>query len=135
MITFAGGSRSSTHPTGMAAAPYNDGMSGAAHNISSQSPVPHSRPPTPAELLATPVQFVQGVGPQRAALLAKLDIHTAGDLVFFFPRDYQDLSDRRAIADLENDRLQTIRGVVTEVDASSSGFGKSRVGVLVFDGG
>jgi len=85
-------------------------------------------------MLATPVQFVPGVGPQKAALLKKLDLHTAGDLVFFFPRDYQDLSDRRAIADLEDDRLQTVCGVVTEVDATSSGFGKSRVGVLIFDG-
>ena len=54
--------------------------------------------------------------------------------MFFFPRDYQDLSDLRPIAELEEDRLQTVRGVVTEVDATSSGFGKSRVGVLVFDG-
>ncbi len=80
------------------------------------------------------MQFVPGVGPPKARLLAKLELHTAGDLVFFFPRDYQDLTDRRAIADLEDDKLQTIRGVVTEVDATSSGFGKSRVGVLVFDG-
>ncbi|MEX2091804.1 MAG: ATP-dependent DNA helicase RecG, partial [Pirellulales bacterium] len=104
-------------------------MSGASH-----SSVPPSREQTPAEVLATPVQYAPGVGPQKAGLLAKLDLHTAGDLVFFFPRDYQDLSDRRAIADLEDDRLQTIRGVVTEVDATSNGFGKSRVGVLVFDG-
>jgi ATP-dependent DNA helicase RecG len=90
--------------------------------------------PTAAELLATPVQFLHGVGPQRAPLLAKLDLFTAADLIFFFPRDYQDLTDRRAIADLEEDQMQTVRGVVTEVDATSSGFGKSRVGVLVFDG-
>jgi ATP-dependent DNA helicase RecG len=93
-----------------------------------------NRQQTPAEILATPVQFLHGVGPQRAPLLAKLDLHTAADLVFFFPRDYQDLTDRRAIADLEEDQMQTIRGVVTEVDATGSGFGKSRVGVLVFDG-
>jgi ATP-dependent DNA helicase RecG len=114
------------------AAPYNVGMSGDSQNAS-PSTAP-ARQQTPAELLATPVQFVPGVGPQRVALLAKLELYTAGDLLFFFPRDYQDLSDRRAIADLEDDKIQTIRGVVTEVDASSSGFGKSRVGVLVFDG-
>jgi ATP-dependent DNA helicase RecG len=104
-------------------------MSGA-----SQSSVPAAREHTPAELLATPVQYVPGVGPQKAELLKNLDLHSAGDLVFFFPRDYQDLSDRRAIADLEDDRLQPVRGVVTEVDSTSSGFGKSRVGVLVNDG-
>jgi ATP-dependent DNA helicase RecG len=89
---------------------------------------------TPLEALSTPVQFVPGVGPQKATLLAKLELFTAGDLVFFFPRDYQDLSDQRSIADLEEDVLQTVRGVVTEVDGYSSGFGKSRVGVLLHDG-
>ena len=62
------------------------------------------RPRTPAELLATPVEYVRGVGLQRAALLAKLDIRTAGDLLFFFPRDYQDLTDRRTIRQLEEDQ-------------------------------
>ena len=41
---------------------------------------------SPAEQLATPVQFLKGVGPQRAELLAKLDLHYAADLLFFFPR-------------------------------------------------
>lgn len=90
-----------------------------------------SRTPTPTERLATPVEFVRGVGPQRAELLHRLDVRTASDLVFYFPRDYQDLTDRREIADLEEDLVQTIRGEVVEVDAQSSGFGKSRVGVLV----
>jgi ATP-dependent DNA helicase RecG len=103
-------------------------------NGASQSSVPPARQQTPAEILATPVQFVPGVGPHKAELLKKLELNAASDLLFFFPRDYQDLSDRRAIADLEEDALQTIRGVVTEVDARSSGFGKSRVGVLVSDG-
>jgi ATP-dependent DNA helicase RecG len=58
-------------------------------------------------------------------------MRTAGDLVFLFPRDYQDLSDRRAIGALEEDAIQTVRGEVVEIDARSSGFGKSVVGVLV----
>jgi ATP-dependent DNA helicase RecG len=107
-------------------------MSGTSEGTRQQGSAPRQR--TAAEALATPVQFIRGVGPQRAALLAKLDLHTAVDLMFFFPRDYQDLSDRRTIAKLEEDQLQTVRGVVTEIDARSSGFGKSRVGVLIFDG-
>ena len=91
----------------------------------------HRREPTPAEVLATPVEFVRGVGPQRAELLARLDLRSAGDLLFLFPRDYQDLTDQREIADLEEGQVQTVRGEVVEVDARSSGFGKSVVGVLV----
>lgn len=37
------------------------------------------------------VQFVKGIGPNRAKLLNKLDIKTVEDLINFFPRDYQDL--------------------------------------------
>ena len=43
-------------------------------------------PKSPTEHLATPVQFLKGVGPQRAELLAKLDLHYAADVLFFFPR-------------------------------------------------
>jgi ATP-dependent DNA helicase RecG len=92
------------------------------------------RRPTLAEVLATPVEFVRGVGPQRAELLARLDIRTAGDLIFNFPRDYQDLSDRREINCLEEGHTQTVRGEVVEIDARSTGFGKSVVGVLVRHG-
>ena len=37
------------------------------------------------------VQYVKGIGPNRAKLLKKLDIETVEDLIYFFPRDYQDL--------------------------------------------
>lgn len=111
---------------------YNDGMSVAPRK--SEQEIPARREPTAAETLATPVEFVHGVGRQRAELLARLGIRTAGDLIFFFPRDYEDLSDRREIGDLEEDLVQTIRGEVVEVDARSSGFGKSVVGVLVKQG-
>src|SRR4051794_33038753 len=92
------------------------------------------REPTAAEVLATPVEFVRGVGPQRAELLARLGVRTAGELIFFFPRDYEDLTDRREIAALEEDLVQTVRGEVVEVDARSTGFGKAVVGVLVKQG-
>jgi ATP-dependent DNA helicase RecG len=84
--------------------------------------------------LATPVEFVKGVGPARAELLERLGLRTAAQLLFNFPRDYQDLSDERTIDKLEEDRMQSVRGVVQEVGASSSGFGKARVSILVADG-
>ena len=84
--------------------------------------------------LSTPVEFIRGVGPGRAALLERLGIRTASHLLFNFPRDYQDLSDERTIENLEEGRSQSVRGVVAEVAASSSGFGKSRVAVLLADG-
>src|SRR5205823_13120750 len=117
---------------GMAARLIMRCMGVTSRSIEKQPPA--RRQPTAAELLATPVEFVRGVGPQRAELLARLDIRTAGDLLFFFPRDYEDLTDRREIGDLDEDHVQTVRGEVVEVDARSSGFGKSVVGVLVKQG-
>ena len=90
--------------------------------------------PSARERLTTPVEFVRGVGAARGELLGRLGIRTAAQLLFHFPRDYQDLSDERPVAELEEGRLLSVRGVVQEVAASSSGFGKSRVSVLLVDG-
>lgn len=84
-----------------------------------------------AEILATPVQFIKGVGPQRAELFAKLGLWTLRDLVFFFPRDYQDMTDLRSVAALEEGVPSSVRGVVEEVDLRSSTPGRSILGVLV----
>lgn len=47
------------------------------------------------EDLATPVQFVKGVGPSKAQILEKVDVRTIEDLLLYFPRDHQD---RRVIS-------------------------------------
>jgi ATP-dependent DNA helicase RecG len=101
---------------------------------------PKATPPTSSAAdegkrrLSTPVEFIRGVGPGRAALLERLGIRTASHLLFNFPRDYQDLSDERTIENLQEGQSQSVRGVVTEIAATSSGFGKSRVVILVADG-
>lgn len=46
----------------------------------------------PDDPLQTPVQFVRGVGPARADLLARLNLLTAGDLLLNLPRDVLDLT-------------------------------------------
>ena len=89
---------------------------------------------SPAEQLATPVQFLKGVGPRRAELLQRLGLYYAKDLLFFFPRDYEDLTDRRKIADLEEGKLQSVLGTVEDVDLRNTGTGRCVLGVLVRDG-
>ena len=78
--------------------------------------------------LRTPVQFLKGVGPQRAELLAKLDLHYAADVLFFFPRAYQDMSELREIDQLEEGKLASVVGVIEEVDLRNTGPGKSHAG-------
>ncbi|RMF95115.1 MAG: ATP-dependent DNA helicase RecG, partial [Planctomycetota bacterium] len=80
--------------------------------------------------LHTPVQFLKGVGPSRAELLIKLGIRTACDLLFFFPRDYEDTRDCRTINRLEEDKLQTVVAVVEQVEARRTRSGRTLIGVL-----
>ncbi len=87
--------------------------------------------PTSAERLRTPAQFIKGVGPQRAPLLEKLGLKKARDILFFFPRDYQDMSQLCDIASLEADQPCSVCGVVEEIDLRNIGTGRTMLGVLV----
>ena len=82
-------------------------------------------------LLNTPVEQITGVGRTWAEFLSRLGIRSASDLLFHFPRDYLDLTNERPIADLDEEQVQTVRGVVTEIASTSRGFGKSRVSILL----
>ncbi|CCO08512.1 ATP-dependent DNA helicase RecG [Desulforamulus hydrothermalis] len=63
--------------------------------------------------LFKPVQYLKGVGPQRAKQLAGMGIHTLWDLLYHFPRNYQDRSDIRPIHTYAHGDLATVKGVVT----------------------
>lgn len=86
---------------------------------------------SPQPSLTTPVQFLKGVGPHRAELLAKLELFTAADVLFFFPRDYQDLTDLATVADLQEDVLVRLRGRVVEISMRGNRAGRSVLGVLI----
>ncbi|MEX2111639.1 MAG: ATP-dependent DNA helicase RecG [Pirellulales bacterium] len=81
--------------------------------------------------LTSPVQFLKGCGGARAELLARLDVHTVRDLLFLFPRDYQDLTDLRGIDQLEEGALVSVLGTIEETDLADRGQGKSIFGMLV----
>lgn len=83
-----------------------------------------ARPLTP---LDRPVQFLKGVGPRRAPLLARLGIATARDLLYHVPRRYVDASVVTPIARLEPGMEATILGRVV-----SQGVLPTRTGLRVF---
>lgn len=99
----------------------------------SGGPAAASAAAPPPRALHTPVQFLKGVGPARAELLNRLDLNTIADTLFYFPRDYQDLTDLRSIADLEEDKLISVRGIIEESELRNTGPGRSLLGVLVRD--
>lgn len=81
--------------------------------------------------LTKPAMYLKGCGPDRAARLARLGVHTVRDLLFFLPRDYLDLTDRRSIDRLEEGPVVSVVGTVVEVDQRQTGSGRSVVGVLL----
>ncbi len=84
-----------------------------------------------AKRLALPPARLAGVGPQRAELLARLGLRTAADLAFFFPRDYFDQTLLRDVDELVEGTVQSVRGVIEDVDIRVSSTGKCVVGVLL----
>lgn len=85
--------------------------------------------------LEDPLDTLPGLSPARYDLIAKLGIGTIADLLAHFPRDYQDLSDRRRIANLEANVLQTVEGEVVEIEQRSLGDGRAVVSIVINDGG
>ena len=85
--------------------------------------------------LQTDVQFVRGVGPDRAELLQKLEIHTAEDLLWHLPRDLLDLTEVRPIPDLEADEPQSVFGEVVDIDGRYTSKGGTLSAVLIENDG
>jgi len=64
--------------------------------------------------LNTPVSDFPGIGPARAKKLAKLGIATAGDLLRYFPRDYEDRRNRSSIIRAPEGEPVCIQAMVAE---------------------
>ncbi|MCD5391037.1 ATP-dependent DNA helicase RecG [candidate division NPL-UPA2 bacterium] len=62
--------------------------------------------------LKTPVQYVKGVGPKRAQILARIGIETLSDLLYYFPRRYEDRSHLKPISQVQMGTVETIKGEV-----------------------
>ena len=77
------------------------------------------------------VQFLPGGGAHRADLLEKLGIRTVQDLLWHLPRDVLDLTEVRQPAQLVEEEMQTVRGVVVETDARNLSKGRTLTATLL----
>src|SRR5690606_19838944 len=66
--------------------------------------------------LHKPVEGLAGVGPARARHLRELGVSPLGDLLEYFPRDYQSESSELRIMDLGGEGIQSTRGTVVAVN-------------------
>jgi ATP-dependent DNA helicase RecG len=62
--------------------------------------------------LSTPVQFVKGIGPRIAEILAAKGISTVDDLLHYLPFRYEDRLNPRGIAELRAGEMATVIGEV-----------------------
>jgi len=62
--------------------------------------------------LTTPVQYVKGIGPRLAEILATKGLATVGDLLNYLPFRYEDRLNPRGIAELRAGEMATVIGEV-----------------------
>lgn len=72
------------------------------------------------------VQYVKGVGPNNLPLLQKLGINTLGDLITFFPRNYEDRGKPKKIYELV-DGEEALIDVICASNVSETRFAKNKV--------
>ena len=57
------------------------------------------------------IQYIKGVGPNRAMLLHRLQIETLQDLITYYPRDYEDRGKVTPIAALQDGQEACIEAI------------------------
>jgi ATP-dependent DNA helicase RecG len=87
------------------------------------------------EPLQQSVACLKRVFPARLEQLRRLGIETVRDLLFHFPRSYQDLSNVVSIASLKEGTPQLVQGEVVEIDGRTTANGRSVVSIVINDGG
>jgi len=81
--------------------------------------------------LDTPIRYLKGIGPKRAEGFSRLGINSIEDLLYYFPRRYEDRRQFTSISGLKEGQAQTIKAeIVTAGDRQSfrrRGFNITRV--------
>ena len=77
------------------------------------------------DLLDRPLVKFKGVGPKRAALLEKLDLHTAADVLGHFPKAHEDRRHSTPIAEVREGLFVTVKGTVDKTRQRWTRKGKS----------
>ncbi len=64
--------------------------------------------------LSAPIQYLKGIGPKKSKSFNKIGVYTIEDLIYFFPRRYEDRTHFCQIAKLEEGLVQTIKAKVLD---------------------
>ena len=86
-----------------------------------------------AGLLSRPVSSVRGVGPRIAELLARKNLATVEDMLYFLPRRYEDRRNICRISETVPGLRQTVVGRITQAEMRF--YGRRRIFEAIFDDG
>ncbi|MBU2053772.1 MAG: ATP-dependent DNA helicase RecG [Proteobacteria bacterium] len=86
-----------------------------------------------AALLSRPVSSVRGVGPRIAELLARKNLATVEDMLYFLPRRYEDRRSICRISETVPGLRQTVVGRITQAEMRF--YGRRRIFEATFDDG
>jgi ATP-dependent DNA helicase RecG len=82
---------------------------------------PTGQTPGPAPGLATPLQYIKGVGPQRARLLERKGLTTVEDALFFIPIRHEDRTRLTPLRALQVGQTYTCAGTIVGVSPPPPG--------------
>ena len=89
---------------------------------------------TPAALDAK-LTVLQGIGPRHAETLSKLGLQTLGDMLYYYPRRYDDYSQLKPIKDLFYGEQVTVIGTIQSVHSRPIRGGKATIiEIIISDG-
>jgi len=108
-------------------------------NQQKRQPLSNSQPggvtsKTPIALNAS-LTVLNGVGPSNAQKLAKLGLHTLGDILYFFPRRYDDYSQLKPIHKLWYGDEVTVVGTVQNINSRKVRSGKMNIVEVIIEDG
>lgn len=92
------------------------------------------QPVPPSDPLQMPVQFLRGIGPEKAKHLQKQGIQTVRDLIERVPRTYRDYSQFKQIIQAQPGQVETLRGQVRWVEEQRLRGRMTLVKVVIADG-
>lgn len=81
--------------------------------------------------LDTPIQYVKGIGPKLAELLARRQIHRVLDLLEYYPRAFEDRRAARNISSLVAGELVSLRAQIQKVNSFALSSSRRRAYDLV----
>jgi ATP-dependent DNA helicase RecG len=106
---------------------------GTAETTKSNSTAGRTRQTAPGTGLDTALQFVKGVGPQRAAALGRKGLQTVEDAIFFVPLRHEDRTRLTPLRDLRPGETQTCSGTIVGLSPPPPGRFRVPFSIMVQD--